>query len=137
MVLVRHEHKEAPYSLSRIISLALLSSQYILGVCSVSSDWFFQTVHAQVLLNGQVFTNGLAIVDAPAPNRCGMIQTEPTHCTHGGAVSILHTGSSMSLAIDVCVHNNLRIRRQMYVIPNRCPEMESCHKSRAQRASIL
>ena len=27
------------------------------------------TAQAQTLVNGQIFTNGLAIVDAPAPNR--------------------------------------------------------------------
>ena len=27
------------------------------------------SANAQTLVNGQIFTNGLAIVDAPAPNR--------------------------------------------------------------------
>ncbi|KAI0637035.1 hypothetical protein C8Q77DRAFT_542597 [Trametes polyzona] len=39
--------------------------------------------HAQTLVNGQVFTNGLAIVDAPAPN------------------SPMHAGSVTQVAIDI------------------------------------
>ncbi|RDX56844.1 hypothetical protein OH76DRAFT_1468275 [Lentinus brumalis] len=40
-------------------------------------------VHAQTLVNGQIFTNGLAIVDAPAPN------------------SPMHAGSVTQVAIDI------------------------------------
>ncbi|TBU32429.1 hypothetical protein BD311DRAFT_715100 [Dichomitus squalens] len=40
-------------------------------------------VHAQTLVNGQVFTNGLAIVDAPAPG------------------SPMHAGSVTQVAIDI------------------------------------
>ncbi|KAI0670444.1 hypothetical protein C8Q78DRAFT_1070040 [Trametes maxima] len=39
--------------------------------------------HAQTLVNGQIFTDGLAIVDAPAPN------------------SPLHAGSATQVAIDI------------------------------------
>ncbi|KIP12585.1 hypothetical protein PHLGIDRAFT_27363 [Phlebiopsis gigantea 11061_1 CR5-6] len=49
-----------------------------LGLCCC-----FGSPQAQTLYKGQVFTNGLAIFDSPAPN------------------SVLHAGSSMSLAIDV------------------------------------
>lgn len=31
---------------------------------------YSRVVVCQLLINGQVFTNGLAIVDAPNPNRC-------------------------------------------------------------------
>ena len=41
-------------------------------------------VAAQFLVNGQIFTNALAIVDAPAPN------------------STFHAGANMPMAIDVC-----------------------------------
>ncbi|KAI0709130.1 hypothetical protein C8Q76DRAFT_742336 [Earliella scabrosa] len=40
-------------------------------------------VHAQTLVNGQIFTNGLAIVDAPAPN------------------SPMHAGSVTQVAIEI------------------------------------
>ncbi|EPQ60825.1 hypothetical protein GLOTRDRAFT_113355 [Gloeophyllum trabeum ATCC 11539] len=42
-----------------------------------------ETVHAQTSVNGQVFTSGLAILDAPAPQ------------------SVQHAGSNMPIAIDV------------------------------------
>ncbi|GJE86017.1 hypothetical protein PsYK624_020970 [Phanerochaete sordida] len=50
---------------------------------------FCAVCQAQVLQNGQVFTNGLAIFDAPAPD------------------STLHAGSSMSIAIDVSGNGQL------------------------------
>lgn len=31
---------------------------------------YLQVVRGQVLVNGQIFTNGLAIIDSPAPSRC-------------------------------------------------------------------
>ncbi|TFK57309.1 hypothetical protein OE88DRAFT_1650953 [Heliocybe sulcata] len=49
------------------------------------SSLFFnvQTVTGQTLVNGQVFSNGLAILDAPAPQ------------------SVQHAGSNMPIAIDI------------------------------------
>ncbi|KAI8998693.1 hypothetical protein BD414DRAFT_475797 [Trametes punicea] len=44
---------------------------------------FIGCAHAQILVNGQVFTNGLAIVDAPAPE------------------SPMHAGSVTQVAIDI------------------------------------
>ncbi|KAI0781002.1 hypothetical protein BD413DRAFT_17643 [Trametes elegans] len=41
------------------------------------------SAHAQILVNGQIFTSGLAIVDAPAPN------------------SPMHAGSVTQVAIDI------------------------------------
>ncbi|KAI0748059.1 hypothetical protein C8Q80DRAFT_1169878 [Daedaleopsis nitida] len=41
------------------------------------------STHAQTLVNGQIFTNGLAIIDAPAPN------------------SPMHAGSVTQVAIDI------------------------------------
>ena len=45
-----------------------LPSEPVLLVWIYLSSYVYLTA-AQVLVNGQLFTNGLAIVDAPAPNR--------------------------------------------------------------------
>ncbi|KAJ3480935.1 hypothetical protein NLI96_g8011 [Meripilus lineatus] len=49
----------------------------------LSAVLHFQHAVGQVLVNGQIFTNGLAIIDSPAPN------------------STLHAGSTTSVAIDI------------------------------------
>ncbi|KAI0082676.1 hypothetical protein K474DRAFT_1670875 [Panus rudis PR-1116 ss-1] len=49
-----------------------------------------QSCAAQTLVNGQVFTKGLAIVDSPAPN------------------SQLHAGSNIAIAIDVSGNGQLK-----------------------------
>ncbi|KAH9946167.1 uncharacterized protein BXZ73DRAFT_37760 [Epithele typhae] len=54
----------------------LISSTFVLLLATTGAS-------AQTLVNGQIFTNGLAIVDAPAPN------------------SPLHAGSATPIAIDI------------------------------------
>ncbi|KAL1947787.1 hypothetical protein VTO73DRAFT_13511 [Trametes versicolor] len=56
--------------------LTLVFSTFLLSSC-------LGCAHAQTLVNGQVFTSGLAIVDAPAPN------------------SPMHAGSVTQVAIDI------------------------------------
>ncbi|KAI0807375.1 hypothetical protein C8Q74DRAFT_1362886 [Fomes fomentarius] len=55
----------------------------LLSVLALFAAYAISGVQAQTLVNGQIFTNGLAIVDAPAPN------------------SPMHAGSVTQVAIDV------------------------------------
>ncbi|KAI0646991.1 hypothetical protein C8Q79DRAFT_1009143 [Trametes meyenii] len=57
----------------------VLSTFLLTSLCSYTSI----IAHAQTLVNGQIFTDGLAIIDAPAPN------------------SPLHAGSTTQVAIDI------------------------------------
>ena len=54
--------------LIRLITTPLTHPLLVLAACY--SHMFCGVAHAQILINGQVFTNGLSILDSPNPNRC-------------------------------------------------------------------
>lgn len=57
-------------------------------------------VHAQIVVNGQIYTNGLAIVDAPQPGT--YVPPPRTSATLTSLVDrTLHAGATQSVAIDV------------------------------------
>ncbi|KAF7792998.1 hypothetical protein EIP86_004103 [Pleurotus ostreatoroseus] len=58
----------------------------LLPLAALFSCAAVQQTHAQIVVNGQIFTDGLAIVDAPQPG------------------TTLHTGATQSVAIDVRQH---------------------------------
>lgn len=84
----------APQSLLSFVTLSFLSLTVV----------HLQSVVGQVLLNGQVFTDGLATIDAPAPNRYVRDLIHVPYYTLiliSVSCSTLHAGATQSIAIDV------------------------------------
>ena len=79
-------HHRSPFSRCSSSSTARIVPYLLRYPCFVSiiAVVHFATAQAQVLFNGQVFTNGLAIVDAPAPNsyvdRCLLVTSCSPFC---------------------------------------------------------
>ncbi|EKM55434.1 uncharacterized protein PHACADRAFT_173548 [Phanerochaete carnosa HHB-10118-sp] len=61
----------------------MLSPLFLAATLLLLSAFAHNTANAQVAVNGQIFTNGLAIVDAPQPG------------------TTLHAGATQSVAIDI------------------------------------
>ncbi|KAH8100623.1 hypothetical protein BXZ70DRAFT_938076 [Cristinia sonorae] len=70
------------------VSMILSTVMPLVGIIWLS---LLTAVSAQVVQNGQVFTNGLAIVDAPQPN------------------TIVHAGSNINLAVEVSGNGKLSL----------------------------
>jgi hypothetical protein len=62
-----HLRSKAPAGLSFVLSQ--LSTLYLIFFVAYLSTVLVPRTAGQILLNGQLFTDGLSIVDAPAPQR--------------------------------------------------------------------
>jgi hypothetical protein len=68
---------------------------FSLAIAAFCLTLFIPVSFAQVVVNGQVFTNGLAIVDAPQPRR----SVNPLHVME--CVDLYCSGSSFSVGSDI------------------------------------
>lgn len=113
-----------PQSLLSFVTLFFLSLTVV----------HIQSVVGQVLVNGQIFTDGLAIIDAPAPNTYVQnLISVLDYTLISVSCSTLHAGATQSVAIDVRLrttlllhHSSLKhsyiLRSQaMVTFPNQLP----------------